>query len=89
MREMLPWGSVEIDGTTLEAVSESGPIELGTVVEAIGVQGMGVVVRPVGPADDATPLPVASAPPTATGQSPRLSSTLEAFEFEEFQQKPS
>lgn len=98
VREMLPWGSVEIDGTTLEAVSESGPIALGTIVEAVGVQGMGVVVRPVGEAGDETPLPSrrepaataaqpvrpASAPAAEAG--PRLSSTLEDFEFEQFQQ---
>lgn len=98
VREMLPWGSVEIDGTTLEAVSESGPITLGTIVEAVGVQGMGVVVRPVGEAGDETPLPSrgesaaatpqpvrpASAPVAEAG--PRLSSTLEDFEFEQFQQ---
>jgi hypothetical protein len=87
VREMLPWGSVEIDGTTLEAVSESGPIALGTVVRAVGVQGMGVVVRPVGDANDDTPLPVTNVPPAAMPAGPRLSSTLEAFEFDEFQPK--
>lgn len=101
VREMLPWGSVEIDGTTLEAVSETGPIALGTLVEAVGVQGMGVVVRPVDAAqkkasgsgltdDEVTPLPSADEQPTARPRpdaSPGLSSTLEDFEFESFQRE--
>lgn len=90
VREMLPWGSVEIDGTTIEAVSETGPIALGTIVEAVGVQGMGVVVRPFAQADDATPLPTRSEPPSSSAAAatprPGLSSTLEDFEFEQFQQ---
>ena len=91
--EMLPWGSVEIDGTTLEAVSETGPIALGTIVEAVGVQGMGVVVRPFIGSDDATPLPSRSEqrlPPAKPDPSPPgLSSTLEDFEFEQFQRDSS
>ena len=95
VREMLPWGSVEIDGTTLEAVSETGPIALGTMVTAVGVQGMGVVVRPVvvesAADEEVTPLPAApertfpKQSAAATDSSAGLSATLEDFEFEKFQ----
>ena len=97
--ELLPWGSVEIDGTRCEAMSESGPIDAGTPVEAVGVQGTKLVVRvaetgrsagaaaavtirPFSPESDAGP-PAGSAnePP---GGEPRLSQTLEEFEFDRF-----
>lgn len=93
VREMLPWGSVEIDGTTFEAVSETGLIELGATVEAVGVQGMSLVVRPTSqetpapnvfssPVTDSTQRAAAAEPsgPVASG----LSNTLEEFDFERF-----
>ena len=93
VREMLPWGSVEIDGITIEAVSETGPIALGTIVEAVDVQGMGVVVRPVIRADDATPVPTrreqSPAASSPAEPSPGLSSTLEDFEFDQFRRENS
>lgn len=93
VREMLPWGSVEIDGTTFEAISETGLIELGATVEAVGVQGMSLVVRPASPEmparnvfstteTDATQQAAAAEPsgPVVSG----LSETLEEFDFERF-----
>ena len=52
--ELLPWGRVEIDGETVEAMSEGGPVEAGVAIEAVGVQGTSLVVRLVEP-DRATP----------------------------------
>jgi membrane-bound ClpP family serine protease len=91
VREMLPWGSVEIDGITLEAVSESGPLALGTIVEAVGVQGLGVVVRPVQESSDVTAFPAELDSSSATPASPSagFSNTLEDFEFEGFSQEKS
>jgi membrane-bound ClpP family serine protease len=73
--ELLPWGRVEIDGETVEAMSEGGPIEAGAAVEAVGVQGTALVVRIVEPRaaaprravhDPSTPLPsVLPIPPVA------------------------
>ena len=99
--EMLPWGSVEIDGTLCEAMSESGPIDAGTPVEAVGVQGTKLVVRvaetgrsagaaaavPIRPFSP-EPEPAAGPPAGSTneppGGEPRLSQTLEEFEFDRF-----
>ena len=49
---MLPSGAVEIDGQTIDALSEGVPIESGQRVRVIEVRGMRVVVRP---ADDEPP----------------------------------
>ena len=43
--DLLPWGSVEIEGTRGDAMSESGPIDAGTTIEVVGVQGTKLVVR--------------------------------------------
>lgn len=82
--ELVPWGSVEIDGEPLEGVSEGGPIDGGEVVEVTGVQGRALVVR-VAPV---VSLPTAAARPAEPAaasavESPRLSSVLEDFDFEE------
>jgi len=45
--KMLPAGAVTIDGRTIDAVSESMPIEVGQTVQVIQVRGRVVVVRPV------------------------------------------
>jgi len=76
--ELLPWGSVEIDGAQVDAVSDSGPIESGAAVEAIGAQGRALVVRradqrPAGPSPAEKP-----ARPGTTALSP----TLESFDFD-------
>jgi len=85
--EMLPWGRVEIEGETVEAVSEGGPIDAGAAIEAVGVQGTALVVRP---AEQRAAAPVPPIPPvagaapenTAVGGGSALSPTLEEFEFD-------
>ena len=81
--DLLPWGSVEIDGETVPAMSEGGPIETGVAIEAVGVQGTALVVRVVEPQAAA---PVESALPEkrAADGGPALSPTLEEFEFDGF-----
>lgn len=85
--ELMPWGAVEIDGESFEAVSEGGPIAAGTPVEVVAAQSRALVVRVatvvpplVGPA--AEPAAISAAEPS----SPRLSSVLEDFDFEELRQ---
>lgn len=73
--DLLPWGEVEVDGATHEAMSESGPIGSGCDVEVVGVQPGGLVVRGVVP------------PPPATGPAPAppsraaLEESLETFDY--------
>ena len=81
LSELLPWGSIEIDGMTLEALSESGPIEVGTRVEAVGVQGTALVVR-ILRSDDRADGESFQPENKALELDSRLSQTLEAFEFE-------
>ncbi len=50
--KMLLSGVIIVDGRTVDAVSESLPIEVGQVVRVVQVRGHGVVVRP---ADDEPP----------------------------------
>lgn len=86
--DLLPWGSVAIDGVTCDAVSEGGPIGRDAAVEAVGIQGRAVVVRAGGPAA-ATPPPEAATSPGSAPETPaddRLSSVLEEFDFEELRQ---
>lgn len=45
--KMLLSGVITIDGRTVDAVSESMPIEVGQTVQVVQVRGRGVVVRPV------------------------------------------
>jgi membrane-bound serine protease (ClpP class) len=45
--KMLLSGVITIDGRTVDAVSESMPIEIGQAVRVVQVRGHGVVVRPV------------------------------------------
>jgi membrane-bound ClpP family serine protease len=85
--ELLPWGRVEIDGETIEGVSEGGPIAAGAAIEAVGVQSTAVVVRASEPraAPPVLPIPpVAGAAPENPARSggSALSPTLEEFEFE-------
>jgi membrane-bound ClpP family serine protease len=47
LNELLPWGTVQVGDTLAEAMSESGPIAAGAAIEAVGVQGMALVVRRV------------------------------------------
>ncbi|MFM8707446.1 MAG: NfeD family protein, partial [Planctomycetia bacterium] len=92
LSELLPWGRVEIDGETVEATSEGGPIGFGQAVEAVGVQGTAVVVREVetrrraGPPAETAESARAEqkAPDADSGGDSALSPTLEAFEFDRF-----
>ena len=90
--ELLPWGCVEIDGETVEAMSEGGPIDAGAAIEAVGVQGTALVVRPAEPraAPPVLPIPqvaaVAPENPATAGDS-ALSPTLEDFEFENMREE--
>jgi membrane-bound ClpP family serine protease len=85
--ELLPWGRVEIDGEAVEAMSEGGPIDAGAAIEAVGVQGTALVVRPAEPPAAAPVLPIppiaagAAENPAAVGDS-ALSPTLEEFVFD-------
>ena len=45
--KMLLSGVITIDGRTVDAVSESMPIEVGQAVRVVQVRGHGVVVRPI------------------------------------------
>ena len=47
--EMLPWGSVEIDGVLCEALAEGGPIAPAAPIQVVGVQGAALVVRAAAP----------------------------------------
>ncbi len=86
--DLLPWGSVEIDGRRVDAVSEGGPIAQGMSVEVLAVQGMGIVVRPGG-LPQAGPLPEIEPPPEKPSEpaEPRLSTMLETFDFDEIHGK--
>ena len=92
--ELLPWGMVAIDGIEVDALSESGAIEVGAAIEAVAAQGTALVVRRREPDGSKTtgghtpesrrPAPAESAP--AENAAPEgdsaLSPTLEAFEFD-------
>jgi len=87
--EMLPWGVVEIDGVRLEAISESGPIDPGSAVEAVGVRGRDLVVAAIHGRGrrPAVAEPVQSERPAAD-RPDRLSPTLETFDFERLDPPP-
>lgn len=92
--ELLPWGSVEVDGEHVDGVSEGGPIDAGSGIEVVGVEGRAVVVRrlePAGPVAAAAPArPAEVAPPSEaaraaaaeTEPASALSPTLETFDFD-------
>lgn len=77
--ELVPWGTVEIDGGTHEARSEGGPIEPAVAVEVAAVDGGALVVRAIA----AGPAPAAESPaPPAAAPRPPRSTTLEEFDFD-------
>jgi len=95
--ELLPWGSVEIGGDIVEAMSEGGPLEAGIAIEVVDVQGTVVVVRGLEPREKppaaarrearepSSPLPPVESSPAenmAIGGDSALSPTLETFEFD-------
>ena len=53
--KMLLSGVITIDGRTVDAVSESMPIEVGQAVRVVQVRGHGVVVRPIEEAEAVEP----------------------------------
>ncbi|MFM7107718.1 MAG: NfeD family protein [Planctomycetaceae bacterium] len=81
--ELVPWGTVEIDGMACEAVSETGPIAAGAAVEVVGLDTAAVVVRPVagepGPSRHAQPDQADRAAADARSR------TLEDFDFEDLE----
>jgi membrane-bound ClpP family serine protease len=80
--ELVPWGTVHVDGLVIDAMSESGPIAVGAVVDIVGVQGLAAVVR-VAAAVAAPPAPSPQpGPPPAETAREGLSPTLETFEFD-------
>jgi membrane-bound serine protease (ClpP class) len=81
--ERLPWGSVEIGGERIDAVSEAGPVAAGTEIEVAAVQGTALVVRPAPPRPDPEALRAEPPEKPASAPAPRLSPVLEAFEFED------
>lgn len=86
--DLLPWGSVAIDGVAFDAVSEGGPIGRDVAVEAVAVQGRAVVVRAAAALPDRE-APMEPAAPAAAGEPPAeagLSSVLEEFDFDEIRQ---
>ena len=85
--ELVPWGSVVIDGDVVDAVSEGGPLAAGLAVEVVGVEGRALVVRaaavvPMAPDAAATPAdrPAEAAPEHSH---PSRSQVLEEFDFDE------
>jgi membrane-bound ClpP family serine protease len=90
--ELVPWGTVEIEGTTCEARSEAGPVAAGATVEVVGVETAALVVRPVaadgrgvgrpdGPGPSRAEQPEQPDRPAADGRS----RTLEEFDFEDLE----
>jgi len=90
--DLVPWGLVEIDGVTIDAMSDGGPIDAGAAVEVVAAQGAAVVVRIPEPASRpgtgtastaaADPAqPAAAADADSAGPAP-LSRTLEEFDFD-------
>jgi membrane-bound ClpP family serine protease len=86
--ELLPWGTVEIDGEAHDAMSEAGPVEAAAAVDVVGVQAAGLVVRPAAPAVPMAPVTTVETSPAAgqTQAAPsvagrRLEEVLEAFDF--------
>ncbi len=55
--QLLLSGVITIDGRTIDAVSESMPVEVGQTVQVIQVRGHSVVVRPVAEGDSAAKPP--------------------------------
>ena len=76
--ELVPWGTVEVDGIACEAMSEAGPIAAGAAIEVVGLDAAALVVRPVvaGPSRPERPEQPARPAPDAR------SATLEEFDFE-------
>ncbi|MFM8634603.1 MAG: NfeD family protein [Planctomycetia bacterium] len=95
--ELLPWGRIRVGDALIDAMSESGPIAAGGLVEVAGVQGLSLIVRRAertGPPGDAAtrsgPSDAAGQDADAAGQggtqgNSGLSTALESFEFEKLE----
>lgn len=86
--DLLPWGTVALGSERVEGMSDAGPLTAGSRVRVVGVQGLAVIVRPVGSASaerHGAPGPEESAAPPGD----RLSPTLETFEFDHFDPPPA
>lgn len=77
--DLLPWGTVTIDGIVHEALSDGGPIATGRRVEVVAVQATALVVR-AAEEPKARP-PAAPVEPARSGET-NLEEALEAFDFE-------
>jgi membrane-bound ClpP family serine protease len=55
--KLLLSGVITIDGRTIDAVSESMPVEVGQTVRVVQVRGLRVVVRPVTEGEESAPTP--------------------------------
>ena len=86
IHELVPWGEVTIDGLVCDALSESGPLAAGSEVEAVRVEGRGLVVRPRAVRPRTTEPPAGPSSPEQPAQTgPLLSKTLEEFDFEQLE----
>lgn len=85
--ELVPWGTVEIDGVACAAVSETGPIAAGAAVEAVGLDATAVVVRPLVAGGGPAPRVQPEQPDPPAGDA--RSRTLEDFEFEGLEPPPA
>ncbi|MFM1904224.1 MAG: hypothetical protein RLZZ440_2124 [Planctomycetota bacterium] len=86
--ELLPWGRVELDGESFEAVSDGRPLAAGSAIEVTAVQGRSLVVRQAADHPSRSglePLTPAGASPDEPA-APRLSSLLEEFDFDEIRE---
>ena len=78
------YGEVTIDGLACDALSEGGPVAEGVEIEAVRVEGRGLLVRPRAVLPPAAAAQAAPAPPEQPAQTgPLLSKTLEEFDFEQ------
>jgi membrane-bound ClpP family serine protease len=66
--KLLLSGVITVDGRTVDAVSESMPVEVGQTVQVIQVRGLRVVVRPV--TEDEPPAPPPTDPLQQTFEDP-------------------
>jgi membrane-bound serine protease (ClpP class) len=80
---ILPSGSIEIDGQTLDVTSQGMPIEANSLVQIVDIQGTGIIVRPY-----FGELPVNPAQPKAApqpGHDP-FNQTLESLGIESWEE---
>lgn len=79
--ELVPWGTVEVDGIACEAVSEAGPIAAGAAIEVVRLDAAALVVRPAAAGRARQERPEQPEQPARPALDAR-SRTLEEFDFE-------